>query len=140
MAELRIELPSVTAVLAPADLCDGLAAADDVVVLRVAPREVLLVGPVDVSPLRGLVGESGLVEEVSDAWVGLVLEGDDAPEAFARISELEVPQLGWTQGEVARVAAKVLVEPGRIAVLVPAMLAAHVEERVRAEAAEVLAS
>jgi hypothetical protein len=140
VAELGIELPSVTAVLAPADLCDGLAAADDVVVLRVSPREVLLVGPVDVSPLRGLVGESGLVEEVSDAWVGLVLEGDDAPEAFARISELEVPRLGWTQGEVARVAAKVLVEPGRIAVLVPAMLAAHVEERVRADAAEVLAS
>jgi len=59
---------------------------------------------------------------------------------LARISELELPDRGWIQGEVARAAAKVLVEPGRIAVLVPAMLAAHVEERIRIDAAEVIGS
>lgn len=139
MAELRIELPSVVAVLAPADACDRLAPTPDAVQLRIAPREVMLVGAVDVSALTALVGESGLVDDVSDAWVGLVLEGQDAPEAFARIGELELPERGWIQGEVAHAAAKVLVEPGRIAVLVPAMLAAHVEERVRVDAAEVLA-
>ncbi|MGZ8614031.1 MAG: hypothetical protein ACXWX4_05045, partial [Actinomycetota bacterium] len=63
----------------------------------------------------------------------------DASEAFARLSELELPSEGWIQGEVARTAAKVLVERGRITILVPAMLAAHVEERIRMDAAEVLA-
>ena len=138
MADLRIELPSVVAVLASAGVCDRLAPTSDAVLLRIAPREVMLVGPVDVSAVTALVGESGLVADVSDGWVGLVLEGNDAPEVLARISELELPDRGWIQGEVARAAAKVLVEPGRIAVLVPAMLAAHVEERIRIDAAEVV--
>ena len=97
------------------------------------------VGPVDVGALTAAIGEDGLVADVSDAWVGLVLEGADAPDAFARVSELELPERGWIQGEVARAASKVLVEPGRIEVLVPAMLAEHVEARIRADAAEVLA-
>jgi sarcosine oxidase gamma subunit len=138
VADLRIELPSVVAVLASAGVCDRLAPTPDAVLLRIAPREVMLVGPVDVSAVTALVGESGLVADVSDGWVGLVLEGNDAPEVLARISELELPDRGWIQGEVARAAAKVLVEPGRIAVLVPAMLAAHVEERIRIDAAEVV--
>jgi sarcosine oxidase gamma subunit len=138
VADLRIELPSVVAVLASAGVCDRLAPTSDAVLLRIAPREVMLVGPVDVSAVTALVGESGLVADVSDGWVGLVLEGNDAPEVLARISELELPDRGWIQGEVARAAAKVLVEPGRIAVLVPAMLAAHVEERIRIDAAEVV--
>jgi hypothetical protein len=130
----------VLAVLAPADVCDQLAPPVDVSLLRVAPREVMLVGPAASSDVSAVVGEAGLVVDVSDGWVGLVLEGVDAPAAFARISELELPDRGWVQGEVARAAAKVLVEPGHIAVLVPAMLAAHVEQRIRIDAAEVLAS
>jgi hypothetical protein len=135
-----MELPSVVAVLAPADVCDGLAPPVDASLLRVAPREVLLVGPVDMSTVTAVIGEAGLVADVSDGWVCLVLEGVDAPEAFARISELELPERGWIQGEVARAAAKVLVEPGRVALLVPAMLAAHVEERIRLDAVEVVAT
>ena len=140
MADLRIELPSVVAVLAPAGVCDRLEPPPDASLLRIAPREVMFVGPVDVSAVTALVGASGLVADVSDGWVGLVLDGDDAPEVLARISELELPDRGWIQGEVARAAAKVLVEPGRITVLVPAMLAAHVEERIRIDAAEVVGS
>jgi sarcosine oxidase gamma subunit len=140
VADLRMALPSVVAVLAPADVCDRLAPPGDVSLLRVAPGEALLVGPVDMAAVGAVVGGSGLVVDVSDGWVALVLEGADAPEAFARISELELPERGWIQGEVARAASKVLVEPGRIVVLVPAMLASHVDERIRIDAAEVVAS
>jgi len=140
VADLRMELPSVVAVLAPADVCDRLVSPVGASLLRVAPREVLLVGPVDMAAVGAVVGGSGLVVDVSDGWVALVLEGVDAPEAFARISELELPERGWIQGEVARAAAKVLVEPGRIAVHVPAMLASHVEERIRIDAAEAVAT
>jgi hypothetical protein len=139
VAELRRELPSVVALLAPAEVCDRLVPPAGAVALRVAPREVLLVGPVDVGALTAAIGEDGLVADVSDAWVGLVLEGADAPDAFARVSELELLERGWIQGEVARAASKVLAEPGRIEILVPAMLAEHVEARIRADAAEVLA-
>ena len=140
MAELRRELPSVVAVLASADACDRLTPPAGAVPLRVAPREVLLVGSADMEALSAITGEGGLVADVSDSWVRLVLDGADASDAFARISELELPERGWIQGEVARAASKVLVEPGRIEMLVPAMLAEHVEARIRADAAEVLAS
>ncbi len=139
VAELRRELPSVVALLAPAEVCDRLVPPAGAVALRVAPREVLLVGTVDVGALSAAIGEDGLVADVSDGWVGLVLDGADAPDAFAQVSELELLERGWIQGEVARAASKVLAEPGRIEVLVPAMLAEHVEARIRADAAEVLA-
>ena len=139
MAELRVELPTVITVLAPADVCDRVEAPPGASQLRVGPRELMLVGEIDVAAVGAAAGETSLVEDVSDAWVSLVVEGADAPEAFARLSELRLPAEGWIQGEVARTAAKVLVEPGRLTMLVPANLAAHAEERVRADAAEVLA-
>ncbi len=85
-------------------------------------------------------GSAPWVEDVSDAWVALVLEGVDAPAAFARLSELELPADGWIQGEVAKAPAKVLVAGDRVTILVPAMLATHVEDRIRTDAAEVLGS
>ena len=84
--------------------------------------------------------EKTWVEDVSDAWVALVLEGADAPDAFARVSELELPPEGWIQGEVARAPAKVLIVGDRVTIFVPAMLSAHAEERIRVDAAEVLGS
>lgn len=129
--------PVVTSVLASSDACDRVSGG--ATVLRVNAREVLVVGEIDVEGLRRAVDEpTAVVGDVSDGWAGFVLAGDDAREAFARVSELRLPGTGWIQGDVARVAAKVTVEPGRLTLLVPAMLAAHVEERIRADAAEVL--
>lgn len=138
MAELRVELPSVVTVLASSESCDLVVAPDEASLLRVAPREVMLVGVLDASKVRAVVAPGALVEDVSDGWVSFVLEGPDAAEALARFSELELPALGWVQGEVARAAAKVLVEPDVVTILVPSMLAAHVERRIRTDAAEVL--
>ena len=70
---------------------------------------------------------------------GIELAGDDAHQAFARLSELELPDEGFVQGDVTRIGAKIVVTPGRITILVPAMLGAFVEERIRADCAEVLA-
>lgn len=138
MAELRTGLPHVVVVLASGDECDRVGALGSPTPLRVAPREVMLVGTDDADVFRADVPGAALVDDVSDAWDSLVLEGPDAPEAFARVSELRLPATGWIQGEVAAAAAKVLVEAGRITILVPANLAAHVEERLRSDAAEVL--
>lgn len=139
MADLRVELPAVVTVLAPADVCDGIEAPVGAAALRIAPRELMLVGRVDLADVRGAAGGDGLVEDVADAWVSFALEGSDVSAVFARISELELPNEGWIQGDVAHAAAKVLVEPRRLRILVPAMLGTHVEERIRADAAEVLA-
>ena len=76
---------------------------------------------------------------MTDGWAGFELVGDDAHEAFARLSELELPEDGFVQGDVARIGAKVVAAPGRVTILVPAMLGAFVEERIRTDCAEVLA-
>jgi len=140
VAELRVEHPSVVVVLASREACDAFETPDGATPLRIAPRELMLVDASGVTEVRVPGGSGSWVEDVSDAWVALVLEGVDAPAAFARLSELELPADGWIQGEVAKAPAKVLVAADRVAVLVPAMLATHVEDRIRTDAAEVLGS
>ena len=138
MAELRIELPTVVTVLASAEACDRVEAPPGASLLRVAPGEVMVVGADATSVTAGEA--AALIDDVSDAWVAFVIEGDDAPDVFARLSDLALAPEGWIQGEVAHAACKVLVEPGRITIFVPAMLATHIEERIRTDAAEVLTS
>ena len=139
MAELRIDHPTVTAVLASAGACDRLTPGETTL-LRIAPTEALLLGGTDLDALREAVDvPSALVEEVCDGWVAFVLTGGDASEVLARLTELEPPDDGgWTQGEVAHVPAKIVADPTGLRVLVPAHLAAHVDERIRIDAAEVL--
>jgi hypothetical protein len=137
--ELRIDHPTVTAVLASSDACDRMAPGG-ARLLRIAPREALLVGETDRESVRASLGEpTALVEDVSDGWVALVLSGSAVDEVLARLTELEPPVAGgWIQGEVAHAPAKVLAEPEGLTLLVPAHLAAHVEERIRSDAAEAL--
>ena len=138
MAELRIELPAVVTVLASAEACDGVEAPSGTSLLRVAPGELMVVGA-DAPAVT--TGEStALIADVSDAWVAFVVHGASAPDVFARLSELALPSEGWIQGEIAHAACKVLIEPARITIYVPAMLATHLEERIRTDAAEVLTS
>lgn len=140
MVELRLATPPVVAVLASSGACDRVAAPEGATAMRIAPREVLVVGAADLEAVRRDVDEPGaIVEDVSDAWAGFDLKGDDIRAVFARLSELVLPHTGWMQGEVAGAGAKAIVESGRLTILVPAMLGAHVEERIRADAAELLA-
>lgn len=134
MAELRI-----VAVLASQQGCDRVA--DLPGAFRVAPTEVMVVGQASVEVLERAVraeDPDALVLEVSDGWALVPLEGPGAREAFTRLSELALPEEGFVQGEVARIGARVLVHEGRIDLLVPAMLEAHVRERVAADCAGLL--
>lgn len=140
MAELRSISPTIVAVLASSDACDRVEAPEGTTAMRIAPRELWLVGLADPDAVRTGVDEPGaLVEDVSDAWTAFELEGDDVRELVERVSELELPDAGWIQGEVARAGAKLIVRPAAVTVLVPAMLGAHIEQRIRIDAAELLA-
>ena len=131
--------PSVVAVLASASACDAVLAPEGAILCRVAPREVLLIGGTDIVVDGVHVDEPGaIVEDVTDGWAAFELAGDDVADAFSRLSELPLPEAGFAQGEVARIGAKLLVEPGRLTILVPAMFGAAIEERIRTDCAEVL--
>jgi sarcosine oxidase gamma subunit len=103
---------------------------------RVSPTEVMIVGDASVEVLeRAVRGDDpdAVVLDASEGWALVPLEGPGAREAFARLSELELPAAGFVQGEVARIGARVLVRQGGIDLLVPAMLESHVRERVRTD-------
>jgi hypothetical protein len=140
VAELRVVSPTVIAVLASIGAIDALRVTSDATVCRVAPREALVIGGSGVSAADVVLDEQGaIVEDVTDGWAGFELIGDDVHNTFARLSELELPQEGFVQGDVLRIGAKVVVTPGRSTILVPAMVGSFVEERIRTDCAEVLA-
>ena len=160
MPELRSVDVGVVAVLAEASALDRLAAEaeaeaeaeakagakagagmDGARLLRTAPDELLILAAPDSREARRRLADEhvasadpdGVVLDVSDGWAALRIDGNDARTAFARLSALELPEDGWTQGDVAHVATKVVAEPGRVLILVPSYWREHV--RVRIEAA-----
>jgi hypothetical protein len=57
------------------------------------------------------VDPDALIRESTEGWEPVVLEGDEARDVFARLSDLRLPEgSGYAQGDVARVAARVFVE------------------------------
>ena len=138
MAELRPASPTIVAVLASEAACDRVVAPSGATLCRVAPRELLLIGDLAAADVR--VDEpTAIVEDVTDGWTAFELSGEDIAEVFARLSELPLPEAGFAQGAVAGIGAKLLVEPERLTILVPASVGAFMEERIRVDCAEVLA-
>jgi sarcosine oxidase gamma subunit len=140
VAELRALTPTVHAVLATPGGCDVAATAAPVV--RLSPNETMLVGDLDTAALERAVrgaDPDALVVDVTDGWAAIVLDGEGSRAAFARLSELELPGDGALAGEVARIGVRVIASGDRLTLLVPAMLAAYLEDRVRTDCAELLA-
>jgi hypothetical protein len=139
VAELRTWAPTVTSVLASAEACDRVS--DLPGACRVSPGEVALVGDVSAAAVASVVvrlDPDAVVLDVSDGWGAHTLDGPGSREAFARLSELELPIEGSLVGEVARVGARILVERDRIDLLVPSMISAYVRERIETDCAELL--
>ncbi len=136
MAEIREVAPSVIVVLGSPEACDAVSVRGGGSLVRISPREVLVVTIEDLGTVSAPDG--AYVEDVSDGWAAFVVEGDDAGEVWARVSELGLPEEGAVTGEVARVSATAIVDPGRITILTPAMWGHHLRERLKSDAAEVL--
>jgi sarcosine oxidase gamma subunit len=139
VAELRTWAPTVTSVLASAQACDRVG--DLPGACRVSPGEVALVGDVSEAAVAAAVvrlDPDAVVLDVSDGWGAHSLDGPGSREAFARLSELELPMAGSLVGEVAGVGGRILVDGERIDLLVPAMVSAHVRERIETDCVELL--
>jgi hypothetical protein len=111
--------------------------------LRTAPDEALFVAnPAvaadvtrEVEDRIAALDDDALVLDVTDGWAAWSLVGDDARRAFSFLSHLDPPAAGtFAQGDVARVAAKVLNEPDGMTILVPAYWREHVRARAIADA------
>jgi sarcosine oxidase gamma subunit len=139
VAKLATTRPNVAAVLASAEACERVNALPGA--CPVSADEVAIVGDASITALRQAVERidpDAVVRDVSDGWVMHTLAGPRARDAFAHLSELELPASGFVQGAVARIGVRVLVDGDRVDLLVPSMLAAHLRERIEDECGELL--
>lgn len=111
---------------------------------RIAPDEVMLIGPLEHAASLSEEVEAAvrpldpyaLVVDATDGWAIWTLQGDadDVDRAMARLTALELPgELsgdGFLQGDVARVPVKLVVAPERVDMLVPAMWEAYLRARI----------
>lgn len=106
--------------------------------LRVAPDEAMAVVAPDLTEdvRRELADRvaaldpDALVLDVSDGWTAVALVGDEAGRALSYLSALEPPTAdGFAQGDVARVAAKIVRELDGLLIIVPAYWQDHVRAR-----------
>jgi hypothetical protein len=104
---------------------------------RVASDEVMVRGPIaeDLRKAVRTVDPDSLIREAGEGWAEVALDGSDARDIFARVSALRLPDgIGYVQGDVARVAARVFVGEEGIRVLVPAYWESHLRRLLAAEA------
>ncbi len=130
---------------ATAATLDALAVPPRVHACRVAPEELLLLAPPNLADdlLRrakshlAVVEPAALAVDQSDGWTifGLPgeLPGDEGMLALRQLAMMPLPQRrpAFVQGAVAGGAAKLLLLPGIVFVLVPFPLRDHVERRLR---------
>jgi len=119
-------MPEIWSVCANEEACDLAMRAPGAV--RVAADEVMVRGPIagDLRAAIHTVDPDALIREATEGWVEVVIDGADARDVFASVSELRLPDgPGYVQGDVARVGARVFVEDDGIRVLVPAYWDSH---------------
>lgn len=103
---------------------------------RVASDEVIVRGSIaeDIRRAVRIVDPDALIREATEGWAEIVIDGGDARDVFARLSELQLPDgPGYVQGDVARVVARVFVDEDVIRVLVPAYWESHLRRRIEEE-------
>lgn len=133
---------SVLLCLATPAALDSIACPSGTAVLRVAADEVLLLGPPGGE--RRLADSAGaslatldrhsLAMAMTDAWAAWSLRQPGALAALARLTAVPVPgpgpSMNFVQGAVCGIAAKMLVLPARVCVLVSSSLTHHLRDRV----------
>lgn len=138
--------PSVIACLSTSDHLDRLPQVEGFRRCRISPGEVYFVGRgsgrrAGVEEIRERLlplDPDALVVDLSDGWTGWSLRGGAAEEVFARLSVLALPdeRPAFLQGAVAQVPAKVLLDEGKMLLLVPAPVEHHLRERIRTAGAD----
>ena len=129
---------SVVQVFAEAAALDALAPAG-ATRCRVAPDEAMFVreagaGQALLRDVQAVTAgdREALIVEGTDGWTVWTLSGDRVQDALERLSHLEIdPSLdGFTQGDVAHIPARIVVDHGRVHVFVAVMWEDYLRQRI----------
>lgn len=144
MLEVSWTPVSVVQVFAEAAALDALAPAG-ATRCRVAPDEAMFVREAGAGQALLRDAEAvtagdpdALIVEGTDGWAVWTLTGDRLPDALERLSHLELDAgtNGFTQGDVAHVPARIVIDHGRAHVFVAAMWGAYLRERILGRCAD----
>jgi hypothetical protein len=140
VVEVTASRAAIIACLDTAEVLDRIPGRAGAFRARVAPEELLLVGPAAAAAdllahATGFLeraGASGLAIDVTDAWSVCTVAGADAAEVWARLSENRLPDERpvFVQGAVASVPAKTIAGDGEIHVLTPSNLGHHLPHQI----------
>jgi hypothetical protein len=99
---------------------------------RVATDEVIVRGSIaeDLQAAVRTIDADAVIRECSEGWSEIVLSGAHARSTFARVSDLPLPDGGYVQGDVARVAARVFVEEDALHVFVRASWGSYLARQI----------
>ena len=84
----------------------------------------------DEQPRLATLDPDALVIDTTDGWAAITVAGGGARSSFGLLSRLELPDAGFTQGEVVHVPAKVIADDEQVLILAPSMWEAHLLDRV----------
>lgn len=148
MLDVAPALASVIACHGDGVLLDRLSVEGGAVPCRVAPDELLLVGPRDAgatlleraTAVLTADGADGLAADVTDAWSVWAVSGAGVDQMFARLSTNPLPteRPATVQGLLASVPAKTLLRPERAYIMVATSLHHHLPQRIREACADLL--
>jgi hypothetical protein len=107
----------------------GCRTADDELMLLSVPQVTdEVVG--EVSTRLAAVDPDALVIDATDGWAAVTVAGAGGRASFGLLSRLELPDPGFTHGEVAHIPAKVVAHGEQVLILAPSMWEAHLHDRV----------
>lgn len=124
-----VERMTVTRLVARPDELDDHVVAGDLIAMRIAPDELLVLG--DVREYSEITYPHA-IEFVDTGWAGVWLDSADAEAFLLAECEWELPaeRPAFAQGMVSHLAAKLWLEEDRTLILVPAPFAQELAERL----------
>lgn len=122
-----VEQISVLRIVATPQALDDVQTDPGTIAMRIAPDELLLIEADEVA-----VDDPHAIVFRDTAWAGLWLDAEESEQVFLEHCAWKLPddRPTFAQGMVAHLAAKVWLEAERTLVVVPAPLAASLEERL----------
>jgi hypothetical protein len=138
--EIRRSQTAVISCRDEAMVLNGMPQWDGIFPGRVAPDELLLIGPAsaknellqDASQHLRQAGAFGVAVNMSDAWTVWTIIGQEADHVWAMLSQNSIPKErpAFVQGAVASVPGKAIILNSTIHVLTPSPLGHHLPHRI----------
>lgn len=124
---IQLDRMAATRIVSTPTALDEMVTPDNVIVLRVAPDELFIFPPSDVT-----LDDEWAIVKTDSSLAGAWISAEESSDILTRLCEWEIPSArpSFAQGMVAGIPTKLWLEADRTLLLVPAPYVAEMEERI----------